>query len=62
MRRSIYRRNVELKNYRVMVDGEIVDKVLRAETLDYAQVQALNEFGNTPNVIAMSQAEAGKYL
>ena len=62
MRRSIYRRNVELKNYRVMVDGKIVKKVLRAETLDYAQVQALNEFGNTPNVIAMSQAEAEKYL
>ena len=45
-----------------MVDGVIAAKVFRAETLHGAQVQALNEFSNTQNVIAMTQAEAEKYL
>ena len=58
MLNSVYRRNVPLKDFRAMVDGELMPEILRAETLHYAQIQALNKYGNTPNVIAMTQKYA----
>lgn len=52
----------KMKEFRVMVDGKIIGDVIHAETIHDAQVIALNKFGNTPNVIAMTQKSAEKYL